>query len=399
MKKALAFCFLMTSVLLYAQDNIQWRGTDRTGIYNEIGLLKQWPANGPEMKWHFDGLGEGHSSVAIDDNKIYLTGMTESTGYLYVLDMSGKLLNKVEYGKEWSKNYEGPRGTVTINDGNVYVMSGLGGLCCFNQKSLDLVWKKNILNEYDASNITWGINEAPLIVNNMVIATPGGEKNNMIALDKKTGKLIWSTPGEGDKSAYCSPMYIKDHEIIVSMTADHIIGVDANSGVKLWSIEQTNRWSVHANTPVYSDNMLLCTSGYGKGSVMLKLSNGGKIATKAWTSELLDNRMGAMVKIGDYVYGSGDKNRYWFCVDWKTGDIKYKEGGLAMGNIITNDGMLYMYTDRGEMLLAKANPEKLDIVSRFKITKGTAQHWAHPVIYNGLLFVRHGDSLMAYNLK
>ncbi|MBK3517113.1 outer membrane protein assembly factor BamB family protein [Carboxylicivirga marina] len=399
MKNVLILCLLMVAAFMNAQDNIQWRGTDRTGIYNEEGLLKQWPAEGPELSWHYDGLGDGHSSVAIDDDKIYLTGMTDSIGYLYVLDMSGKLLDKVKYGGEWSKNYEGPRGTVTIDSGKIYIISGIGTLYCLNQKSLELVWKKDLFKEYDGKNITWGINEAPLIVKDLVIATPGGEKHNLIALNKKTGKLVWSAAGEGDLSAYCSPLYIEEHNIIVTMTANHIIGVDAKSGVKLWSVEQKNRWSVHANTPVYSDGMILCTSGYGKGSAMLKLSGGGKLVEEVWFSELLDNRMGSMVKIGDYAYGSGDKNRYWFCVDWKTGEIKYQEKGLAMGNIISNDGMLYMYTDRGEVILAKVNPDKLDIVSRFSVTMGTAQHWAHPVIYNGVLFVRHGDTLMAYNIK
>ena len=98
-------------------------------------------------------------------------------------------------------------------------------------------------------------------------------------------------------------------------------------------------------------------------------------------------------------YGSGDSKRFWFCVDWNTGEIKFRERGLAMGNIIFNDGMLYCYADNGEMVLAKATPEKFDIVSRFPITKGTAQHWAHPVLYRGMLYVRHGDSLMAYKVK
>ena len=106
---------------------------------------------------HFDGLGEGHSSVAIDDNKIYLTGMIEDNGFLYVLDLSGKLLNKVEYGKEWSKNFVGPRGTVTINEGRLYIMSGLGELYCYKQKDLSLVWKKNIFDEFDGLILPGGL--------------------------------------------------------------------------------------------------------------------------------------------------------------------------------------------------------------------------------------------------
>lgn len=401
MKKGLLCCLAFLATSLFAQNNIQWRGTDRTGIYKETGLLKSWPADGPTLLWHYDGLGEGHSSAAIDSDKIYLTGLSDGKGHIYVFDMSGKLLSKKEYGPEWTENYTGPRGTITINDGKIYLISGVGDMYCFDQNNLNVIWKKNILKEYNASNITWGINETPLIIDEKIIATPGGKQHNVIALNKNTGELIWSSPGEGDLSAYCSPLYIADQEVpqIVTMTADHIIGVDVKTGNKLWSHENKNRYSVHANTPVYGNGMILCTSGYGRGSTMLQLINGGRGVKEVWFSKELDNRIGAMVKVGDYVYGSGDSNRFWFCADWKTGEIKWKEKGLAMGTIIFNDGMLYCYTDRGDMILAKATPEKFDIVSKFPITLGTEQHWAHPVLYKGVMFVRHGNTLMAYKVK
>jgi len=401
MKHALILTSLLLPLFLSAQTNIQWRGTDRSGIYHEEGLLTQWPESGPALKWHFDELGEGHSSVAIDADKLYLSGLKGDKGYLYVFDLDGKLLNTKEYGPEWNASYNGPRGTVTVNDSKVYLISGYGVLYCFDQNTLNLVWKKDFLNEFNSSNITWGINEAPLVVDNMVIATPGGTKGNIVALEKNTGELIWTCAGEGDLSAYCSPQYVSNQEVpqIVTITANHVIGVDVRTGKELWSVEKTNRWSVHANTPVYSDGMLLCTSGYGGGSIMLRLTNGGRNVEKVWESTELDNRLGSMVKIGNYVYGSGDSKRYWFCADWKTGEIKFKQNGYAMGNIIADEGMLYCYTDRGNMLLAKATPEKFDVVSKFPITLGTAQHWAHPVLYKGLLFVRHGNSLMAYQVK
>ncbi|MDD4822921.1 MAG: PQQ-binding-like beta-propeller repeat protein [Bacteroidales bacterium] len=401
MKATLIALFSLAAVTVTAQDNIQWRGTNRTGVYNETGLLKSWPAEGPTLLWSYDGLGQGHSSVAIASDKIYLTGMKDSIGSLFVFDMKGKLLNKKVYGPDWKESYNGPRGTITLNEGKLYLMSGVGDLYCYNPATLEVIWKKNVLKEYNASNITWGINESPLIIGDKLIATPGGKENNLIALNKNTGKLIWSCPGEGNASAYCSPLYIKDQQIplIVTMTAYNIIGINAETGAKLWSYEQKNQYDIHANTPVYGDNMILCTSGYGKGSTMLRLTNGGKSIELAWSSAELDNRIGGMVKVGDYVYGSGDKSRAWFCADWKSGQIKYKQQGLAMGAIIADDGMLYCYTEKGDMLLVKANPEKFEIVSRFKITKGTKDHWAHPVIYKGILYVRHGDSLMAYKIK
>jgi len=399
MKKGLILLVCLIAFTLSAQDNIQWRN-DRTGIYKETGLMQSWPQNGPEMLWSYEGLGEGHSSVAITAGRIYLTGLTDGKGVIYIFDLNGKLLNKKEYGPEWNKNYVGPRGTVTVNGGKVYLVSGMGGLYCFDANNLDLLWQKDLFKEFNASNIEWGLNEAPLIIGEKLIVTPGGKQNNVVALNKDNGSLIWSSPGEGDLSAYCSPLYISDQEVpqIVTMTANHIIGIEAETGKKLWSHKNTNRWSVHPNTPVYGDNMILCTSGYGRGSTMLRLTNGGRSVEQAWFSEELDNRIGAMVKIGDYVYGSGDSNRYWFCVDWKTGEIKYKERGLAMGAVIANNNMLYCYTDKGDMVLARATPEKLDIVSRFSITMGTEQHWAHPVIYKDVMYVRHGDALMAYKI-
>jgi outer membrane protein assembly factor BamB len=399
--KHLFFLFsLLVSLNLSAQNNIQWRN-DRSGIYHETGLLKSWPDGGPKMLWHYDGLGDGHSSVAIDSEKIYLSGLTDGKGFIYVFDMNGKLLNKKEYGPEWDKSYNGTRGTLTVNDGKIYLVSGLGSIYCFDQNSLNLVWEKDLFKEFDASNIVWGINEAPLIIDEKIIATPGGKQHNIVALNKNTGALIWSSPGEGDLSAYCSPLYISDQQVpqIVTMTASHIVGIEAATGKKLWSYENKNRHSVHANTPVYGNNMLLCTSGYGRGSTMLRLTDGGRNVEQVWFSSELDNRIGAMVKVGNYAYGSGDNNRYWFCADWNTGEIKWKKGELAMGNIIANDGMLYCYTDRGDMVLAKADPGQFDVAGKFQITMGTEQHWAHPVIYRGVLYVRHGNTLMAYAVK
>jgi outer membrane protein assembly factor BamB len=400
MNRAIILCLLCTAVL-QAQDVIQWR-KDRTGIYSESGLLKSWGDAGPPLLWHYDGLGEGHSSVAVSTSgKLYITGMTDGKGYLYVFDTNGKLLNKKEYGPEWDKSYNGTRGTVTPDNGKLYLISGFGEIVCFNENDLNIVWKKNMLTDFDGSNITWGICESPLIVGDKLIACPGGQKYNIVALNKNTGELIWSCTGDGDLSAYCSPVYLADQQVpqVVTMMQNHIIGVDIATGKKLWSFEQINRHGVHPNVPVYADNMLLCTSGYGKGSVMLRLIDGGRNVEKVWDAPQLDSRIGAMVKVGDYAYGSGDTNRFWFCVDWKTGELKYKENTLPTGNVIAADGMLYCYSDRGDFALVGTTPERFDIASRFPITMGTDQHWAHPAIYRGVIYVRHGNTLMAYKIS
>ena len=402
MRRTGIFCLLFfAGYILPAQDHVEWR-YDRTGIYKETGLLKSWPSGGPELLWHYDGLGEGHSSATIGANKIYITGLTDGKGYLYVFDMNGKLLDKKEYGNEWNVSYNGSRGSVIPNDGKLYVVSGTGNVVCFDQNSLNIVWEKSYTKDYDGQIPKYGVNESPLIVGEKLILTPGGTEHNIIAVNKNTGNLIWSSKAKGDVSSYCCPIYLSDQQVpqIVTMTGHNVVGIDISNGNMLWSYPFTNRFFEHPNTPVYGgDNMILCTSSYKIGSVMLKLTNGGRQVEQVWTAPQLDCRTGHMLKIGDYAYGAGDYGKGWYCVNWKTGEQAYEDRSLPSGVIIAADGMLYCYSEKGDMALVKATPEKFDLISKFPITLGTDQHWAHPVIYQGVLYVRHGNTLMAYKIK
>ena len=384
------------------QAQVQWRN-DRTGVYYETGLLKSWPANGPELLWHYDGLGRGYSSVSIDKDKMFVTGYAGGKGYLYVLSLDGKLLNKIEYGPEWdSDSYVGARSTVMHDDGKLYVVSGLAELLCYDIQSLKLLWKKNYIKEYGAKNTAHGWNGPPLIVGEKIIIAPGGQKYHVVALNKTTGELIWSAVGAtpNDMSGYATCIYISDQQTpqVVAMMSDHIIGIDISNGKLLWSHPHTNRFREHPNTPEYYNGMILGMSDYGKGSVMLRLTNGGRNKELVWENTDLRHKTGNTMRIGDYVYGSDD-GKNWHCVDWMTGRTIYSDSKVGVGTVISADGLLYIYSEKGEMALVRPNPEKFDLISKFDITLGTDQHWAHPVIYKGILYIRHGDTLMAYNIR
>ena len=383
------------------QSIVQWRGVDRSGIYTETGLKTVWGEDGPPLLWYADGLGYGHSSPAIAGNHIFVAGMYNGVGTIFVFDKQGNLVRQREYGPEWTRNYEGTRGTITPHDGRLYLISGYGVIYCFDQRNLNLIWSRNLLEDFNAPNIVWGITESPLIVGNKVIATPGGTEHNVVALNRRNGELVWSTPGMGNQSSYTSPMFIGTQQVplVVQMTGHHTLGIHAETGEMLWAHPNTNQHQMHGNTPIYSNGMILITSGYGRGSTMLRLTNGGRGVEEVWFNQRLDNQQGGMVKVGNYVFGSGHASRRWFATNWNTGEIAWEADGLAMGITIANNNMLYIYTDRGDMVLARATPEKLDIVSRFRITLGTYQHWAHPIIHNGVLYVRRGDTLMAFNIR
>ncbi len=396
------FIFIMLAgINLPAQTATQWRGPNANGIYPETGLLKVWPASGPEIIWQFEGLGEGHSSPALANGTIYLSGMTGDEGFVYALSPDGKLKWKKSYGKEFTVSYPGARSTPVIDDNLLYMYSGLGELTCMDANSGDVKWRKNAFSDFDGANIQWGVTETVVIDGNKLYLTPGGKKNNVVALDKTTGDLIWTSPGAGDLSAYCTPLLIDlpGRKLLVTMTAKHIIGLDASNGKLLWSQEHTNRWDVQANTPVYSNGKIFCFSGWGAGGVMLELNSDGSSVKKAWSTENLDSRTGGAVLVDGYLYGSGDMNREWRCIDWNTGTEKYASKEVGNGLVIYADGMLYCYSERGELALVKATPETFNVISKTKIEWGTAQHWSHPVIKNGRLYLRHGNAIVAYNIK
>jgi outer membrane protein assembly factor BamB len=390
--------------MLPAQNNADWR-YDRTGNYsNETGLLKSWPAAGPKLLWHFDGIGEGHSSVTIASGKIYVTGLLDEKGYLFVFDRNGKLLNKLMYGDEWAKSYPGARANPVINDGKIYLMSGIGDLICLDEKTLSVVWKKNIFEDFHSKNLRWGFYEAPLIVGEKLIVTPGGKEYNIVALDKNSGSLIWSCKGKGDVAAYCTPLYVSAQNIIpqaVVMTAEHVLGVDIETGKMLWSFYYKEKNSVHPNTPVFVDNTLMIQAP-DIGATMLRFKNGGREVEKIWEEAKLDPITGHSVIVGDYIYTSGyvrGGNNFWYCANRRTGKIMYRDNTITAGAVIYADGMLYCYTEKGQMALVKPDTQKFDLVSQFPVTMGTEQHWAHPVIHQGVLYVRHGDTLMAYGVN
>jgi outer membrane protein assembly factor BamB len=224
----------------------------------------------------------------------------------------------------------------------------------------------------------------------------------MIAvLDRHTGKTIRKIKGNGEKSGYCSPRIVKhgNMRLLLTMTEKSVVGVDADQGTYLWSYPHVTSYGVNANTPLYRNGQVFTVSGYGTGGQMFKLSGDGKKMDLLWSQDVIDSQMGAVVLAGGYIYGSGHRKRGWHCIDWKTGAVKFSAKELGnKGNIIFSDGMLYCYSEDGDVALVRPNPDKFDIVSSFKIEKGSGPHWAHPVIKEGRLYVRHGEALMVYDI-
>jgi outer membrane protein assembly factor BamB len=404
------FILAVTNTIL-AQDVKQWRGPNRNGVYNETGLLQEWPKDGPPLLWSVTGLPKGNSSVIVVNKTAYLTGKNDSMDILISISDKGKIKWQTPYGRIWNGTYPESRSTPTFDDNKVYVLSGLGDIACINAEDGKIVWKLKASEKFEGSFHKWGLAESLLIIDDKVIFTPGGQKTTVVALNKMTGETIWMTESLKDNPTYGSSVVIERGglKIIVCVTEKYISAINATNGKMLWNFD----FSVYSSpelkrnnnafTPLYDNGKIYVTSGYNHSGVMLNLSEDASKVTLQWVDSVLDIHYGGAVKVGNYIYGSNwyDNNKgNWVCLDWETGKVMYEKEWICKGAIISADGMLYCYEEKkGNIGIAKATPENFEIISSFKIPLGTGPHWSHPVINKGILFIRHGEALMAYDVK
>lgn len=379
----------------------KWRGPLANGIYDEPNLLENWPDDGPKILWVVEKLGNGFSSPVFANGKIYVTGEIDNIGYVFLLNEDGSLIRQYAYGEEFTRSYPGSRSTPTVVGNLLYMHSGEGMVYCMDESTGEVKWKKNLFSDFDGANLRFGLTESLVVDGEKVYVTPGGEKHSLVALNRFNGELVWSVTANAGLSAYCTPLLFEyqGDKMLVTMMGDKIIGVDREKGLLKWSFDYRNQRGIHPNTPVYHDGELYCFSGYGHGGVKLKISPQNDKVEQMFWSDVMESKMGGAVLLDGKIYGSGDKNRGWYAIDWTTGKQLYESKTMANGVVIASNGILYKYTDRGELALVKPTGNSFEVISETKVIHGTAQHWAHPVIRKGVLYVRHGDALIAYHIS
>jgi len=412
--KTLLFTGLLILTVLMADAQIyQFRGPQRDGKFTESGLLKSWPEDGPELLVEFEGIGTGWSSVISDGQKIYATGKIDSMDCLTCLDFQGNLLWQVPYGKAWDQSFSETRGSPTIEGDRVYIISGTGELVCLDALTGDVRWKINADREYQAEWHVWGVAESPLIVDDKVICSPAGALTTFVAFDKMTGEEVWKTPATRGQRSYVSPVLheIGGKEYIIGASASDLFIVDPVNGEirASYAYFDPEKWKwqpkgmIWANSPVAKGRMIFISIGYNYPAKMLRVNEEVTEFEEVYTSELLDNHHHGLVELDGYLYGSywiHNNDGQWACIRWEDGAVMYDERWNSKGEIVYADGMLYVYDEKkGNVGLVKPDPAGFQVVSSFQVEKGKGQHWSHPYIHDGKLFLRHGDVLMVYSLK
>jgi len=396
---------------LPAADYAQWRGPHRDGHSSDTGLLQEWPKNGPALVWQVNNVGVGYSTPSVAGDRIYLIstdGSEESVLSLAAKDGSrvwDATLGKVGH-PEQNPSYPGSRSTPTVDGDRVFALGSDGDLVCFETANGREVWRKQLRTDFEGHYGEWAYAESPLVDGDQLICTPGGTNATVVALNKRTGDLIWKCAvPDGSAAGYSSAVVanISGVKQYVQFLTSGLMGLDSKTGRLLWRFEKTGLKSPAViMMPLVSDGMIY-SGAFRATAAMIKpvRKDGNFTVNEIYSGGKLPITQGGVVKVGDYFYGGGGQSM--LCVDFKTGEIQWEERAFGPCSLLVADNRIYVHADSGEVGLVEPGADGYHEKGRFTPSnppdRGQAKAWAYPVVANGRLYIRDQNSLWSYDVR
>ena len=384
-----------------ADDWPQWRGKNRDGVSAERGLLKTWPKEGPKLAWTAKGAGDGYSSFAVAGGKVYTLGARGGTEFVIAFDEgTGRKVWEMANGARFNNDRgDGPRGTPTVNGGQVYAYGASGDLSALDAATGKMIWKVNVLQQLGGRNITWGLSESPLVLSDRILVQAGGRNASIVAVSRKDGSVIWRS--QSDEAGYSSAVL---HEFggvpqAIFFTANRGLAVDTRDGRLLWSYDRVANRTANAATPIARGNKVFFSSDYGTGAGLVELAASGKNVTarEVYFTREMRNHHSSSVLVGDHLYGFS--GAILTAMKFDTGEVAWRDRSVGKGSLVYAGERLYLYSENGVVGLAEANTAGYREHGRFQIRTGSLPTWSHPVVANGKLFLRDQDTLYAYDVR
>jgi outer membrane protein assembly factor BamB len=411
-----------SSAGLQAEDWPTFRGANRTSVSSEKNLLDSWPADGPKLIWSGTGAGRGYASPAVSQGRIYTLGDGPSTAndqdeYLTCFSaQDGKQLWKTKTGPAWNDgsgnvHWQGSRSTPTVDGDRVYVLTPYGVLFCAQTSDGSVVWKRDLEKQFAGiKKDRWGYSESPLVDGQLLLCTPGGTQATVVALDKNSGEEVWRCVRPDDVGAGHSSIVISQvggQKVYVQNTGGGPMGFSTD-GTLLWDYDMKPP-TAFIPSPVIKDSYVFAVAGYGLGGALLQQIPGanGSIAIKEiyGPKPELGNKHGGVILLGNKLYGGAEDKNIIYSADLLTGEVlweKSRSSGTGSASVISADGKLYIRFQDGVVVLAKADADEYKEISSFT-TPGSGSRdkpsWAHPVIANGKLLLREGDTILCYDIS
>lgn len=378
---------IVSTLRTSAEDWYRWRGPDLNGVSQETGWDADWGLAGPKILWK-ENVGTGFSSVAVQDARVYTMGNQDDKDTVYCLDTAtGAEIWIYSYEeKKKPKYYEGgPSVTPTIDGNRVYTLSRSGKLFCFEAATGNVLWKLDFEEEYDVDAPTWGFAGSPLVYGDKLILNVGTKGT---AVDKRTGKLLWMNGQEEAGYSSAVPFDIGGTKGITMFLAESLIALDPKTGAELWRFPWDTPNDVNAADPIVSGNQIFISSGYGTGGALLEvIDNRPRLV---WKSRVMHNMFNSCVLIDGYLYGihgQEGKESDLRCVKFLTGEVQWAEPSTMFGALTATPNRLIVQGEKGELIIAKANPNRFETISRGQVLGGKC--WTAPVLSNAKIFSRN----------
>ena len=410
-----------------ADDWPQWRGPGRDGVWRESGIIEKFEKSRLAPIWRAK-ISSGYCGPTVADGRVYVTDRRvrpKQVERVHCFDaQTGKNL--------WTHSYEcpyrnvqydaGPRASVTIDDGRAYSLGTMGHFFCFNATDGTILWQRDLNGEYKIRMPIWGISAAPIVEDDMVIVQIGGEGDHcLVAFDRKTGEPTWHALK--DEPSYSAPIVIDQagQRVLVVYTAHNVVGLNPQTGKVHWQYRfPPKQMTIGIATPVLHRDMLFL-SNFFDGSLLLKLRQDklgvNKIWQRAGPSEKETDALHSIISTpyleGDYIYGV-DSYGELRCLDLKTGDRLWEDlsavpkARWATIHFVKNGDKVWMFNEKGELIIAKLTPDGYNEISRAKLIKPTKRQlssrrggvtWAHPAFANKHVFARNDKELVCVDLS
>jgi outer membrane protein assembly factor BamB len=415
---------LLVGIQASATDWPQWRGPNRDGIWREKGIVQKFDSPQLPIRWRVK-IASGYSGPTVADGRVYVTDRLTDPIQLERVHCFDAMTG----GSIWSHSYEcryervdyrdGPRASVTINNNLAYSLGTMGYLFCFNAAKGGVLWSKDLKTEYRIRMPNWGIAAAPLVEDGLVIVQIGGRENAcLVAFDKITGKERWQVLK--DATSYSAPIVIEQagKRVLVCWTGERIVGLNPLTGKLYWQYPFTpSRMVIGIATPVFHKNHLFVSSFYD-GSLLLKVKPNRLAVEKVWRrkgpnerkTESLHCCISTPLLQGDYIYGV-DSYGELRCLDLQTGDRIWEnldavpKARWANIHMVRHEDKIWMFNERGELIISRLSPEGFHEISRTKLinpTRGQLDRgvcWSHPAFANKHVYARNDEELLCVNLS
>jgi outer membrane protein assembly factor BamB len=396
----------------FAAEWPQWRGPNRDNICTETDLLKEWPEQGPMLLWKTDNIGRGFGPVVARDGRLYVLGYGEEGEYVSALDRG---TGKEVWSRQIQEGTKQPQGMYwlsqrapTVDADRVYAVTAFGMLVCIEADRGGELWRKNYLEEFGGKRVAWGYCDYPLVDGDRLIVTPGGPEAKIVALDKRTGDVIWKAKFEGADIADYSPILVAEIGGVrqyIQLLSKGLVSVDAKDGKLLWRYDKAANRTINLSAPVIRGDEIFCAGAYGQNNTFIAVKreeDRWNIDEKYSSREArMDTWSTGPVRIGDDFFLAGDRGQL-LRAEWATGKLKEspKLPFDRASALLFADGRLYIRGVNHTLTLVEVAPKALTVRGTFKIASDSKQGgWTMPVISGGKLFVRDQDVLYCYDLR